>query len=119
MGASIGLVFAATAAAVLIGDLDKLAGAPEPWLAWTLLGIGGVLYLVVGFVIEELIFFLGVLGIGVPWLAWWALQQFGVVGPLAATAGSWTWYVLYAHALAPLLLAGAFFLSLWLRARRR
>src|SRR5215472_1999150 len=118
MGAAIGLAFASSAAAVLVGDLRTLPGAPEGWFAWMLLGTGFVLYLVVGFATQELIFFFGVLGIGLPWAIWWLLQEFGAVGPLAETAGRWAWYVLYAHALAPVLLGGAFFLWMWLRSRK-
>lgn len=115
MGVSIALVFAIAAGLPLVGGLRTLPGAPPAWLGLTLLAIGFALYLVAGFATQELILFLGLLGLGVPWGLWALLEFAGVVGPV--TSGPWAWYLLYAHALTPVILAGAFFLPVWIRGR--
>src|SRR5574341_934686 len=118
MGAAIGLGLALAIAMPLAGEVSKLPGAPPEWLAWTLLAICLVLYVVVGFAIQELMFFLGLLGLLVPWGVWSLLELAGLVGPVREASGRWAWYVLYVYALTPLFLAGVFFLLIRLRRRR-
>lgn len=117
-GVIIGLAIALAAVVPLAGTFGKLPGAPAGWPGWTLIGIGVVLYVVAGFATWEMMLFLGAVGLGVPWGAWALLELAGLVRPLTEASGRWAWYVLYAHALAPVLLAGALFLWLWLRGRR-